>query len=217
MATIFSAALAVFFPVACAGCATPDVALCTECNVELRPAPFVTALADGTRAWAGLPYGGVLRNVLLQFKENNRTDTAVFLAPVLASAIGSAERDAVMRGVLSAGEPFRLVCVPSSAAAWRRRGYHPTERLVRRAGFVCSPVLASVAGGSIQKSLTVQQRLVNRRGAFRSRRDLSGWRIILVDDVLTTGATLSAAVETIRWAGGSVVGVAVAAFTAKSE
>jgi ComF family protein len=232
MPNIFSAAVAVFFPIACAGCSRPDTALCAQCRRELVPALSEYQLSDGTRLWAALPYRGALRSVILQFKENNRTDTARFLAPLLAAAITSAERDAARDAGRSAGRdaggdagraagvgvaPVVLVCVPSSAGAWRRRGYRPVELVVKRAGFAHAALLVNAVGGGVgggvQKLLTADERLLNRRGAFRARGPLTGQRIILVDDVMTTGATLEEAVRAIGHAGGTVVGAAVVAFT----
>lgn len=205
MANVFSAALCVFFPVACVGCASPDVALCAQCRHELVPAPSEHQLSDGTRLWAALPYGGVLRSVILQFKENNRTDIARYLAPLLEAAILRAED--------GAGRHPVLVCVPSSSGAWRRRGYRPVELVVKRAGFAHSSALMNAAGGGVQKLLAADQRLMNRRGAFRARGWLAGKSIILVDDVVTTGATLAEAVRAIHQVGGVVTGAAVVAFT----
>jgi ComF family protein len=205
MANVFSAALSVFFPVACAGCASPDLALCAQCRHELMPAPSEHQLSDGTRLWAALPYGGILRSVILQFKENNRTDIARYLAPLLEAAILRAEEDAGRHAV--------LVCIPSSSGAWRRRGYRPVDLLVKRAGFAHLSVLMNSAGGGVQKRLSADQRLMNRRGAFRARGWLAGKSIILVDDVVTTGATLAEAVRAIHQAGGVVTGAAVVAFT----
>lgn len=224
MPNIFSAAVAVFFPIACAGCSRPDTALCAQCRRELVPALSEYQLSDGTRLWAALPYRGALRSVILQFKENNRTDTARFLAPLLAAAITSAERDAERDAGSDAGRaagvgvaPVVLVCVPSSAGAWRRRGYRPVELVVKRAGFAHAALLVNAVGGGVgggvQKLLTADERLLNRRGAFRARGPLNGQRIILVDDVMTTGATLEEAVRAIGHAGGTVVGAAVVAFT----
>jgi predicted amidophosphoribosyltransferase len=202
----------VFFPVSCAGCGIPDTRLCRLCVRELVPALTEQSLADGTRVWAARPYRGVLRQVILQFKENNRTDVASFLAPLLAAAIVRVA-DEAGRGAMANRGRVELVCIPSSGAAWRRRGYRPVELLLKRTGFASSPLLVNVGKGSVQKLLTIDQRLMNRRGAFRARGQLAGRSIILVDDVMTTGATLGAALHAIRHSGGEVVGIAVLAFT----
>lgn len=238
MRTFFAAALAVFFPISCAGCGTPDLSLCRACRAELMPDVSRHELDDGTPVWAALPYGGVVRNVLLQFKENNRTDNAPALASLLSASLLTAslvmaernldctvdpDRDQdggpdVVRNVDQnvdrvGTRPLELVCVPASAASLRRRGYNPVALLVRRAGFVCRPVLRSIGGGRVQKSLSVDQRRENRRGAFRARMMLTGRVFILIDDVVTTGATVGAAMGAIRDAGGTVVAVVVVAFT----
>ncbi len=221
MHTIFAAALAVFFPISCAGCGIPDRALCGACRAELVPDVTRHELGDGTPVWAALPYGGVVRNVLLQFKENNRTDNAPALASLLTASLVMAERtldhlgdrDGDRDGDRVGRRPLELVCVPASAASLRRRGYNPVALLVRRAGFACRPVVRSVGGGRVQKSLSIDQRHENRRGAFRARTMLTGRVFILIDDVVTTGATVGAAVRAINDAGGTVVAVAVVAFT----
>jgi len=218
MRNFFAAALAVFFPVSCAGCGTPDHSLCEACRRELLPNVSRHELDDGTPVWAALPYGGVVRNVLLQFKENNRTDNAPALASLLSASLLSASLVMAERNVDHTVDrvgigPLELVCVPASAASLRRRGYNPVALLVRRAGFVCRPVLQSIGGGHVQKSLSIDQRRENRRGAFRARMMLTGRSFILIDDVMTTGATVGAAMGAIRDAGGIVVAVAVVAFT----
>ena len=66
-----------------------------------------------------------------------------------------------------------------------------------------------------QKLLDVAERERNLRGAFRVRRDVAGHRILLIDDVVTTGATLREAARVLALAGAEVVGAAVAASTPK--
>jgi predicted amidophosphoribosyltransferase len=66
-----------------------------------------------------------------------------------------------------------------------------------------------------QKLLTVADRETNLRGAFRLRRAVAGRRILIVDDVVTSGATLREAARVLRDGGAQVVGAAVAASTPK--
>ena len=58
--------------------------------------------------------------------------------------------------------------------------------------------------GVAQKSLGVDERAANRAGALRERWSLAGLRVAIVDDVVTTGATLDEAARAIRAAGGEV-------------
>jgi predicted amidophosphoribosyltransferase len=65
----------------------------------------------------------------------------------------------------------------------------------------------------VQKKLDVQARAENLEGAFVARRRLDGRRFVIVDDILTSGATLNEAARAIAAAGGEVVGGATLAFT----
>jgi len=201
-------AWAVIMPVDCAGCGAPDRALCAACLSALDPAPEHHELADGTPVVSALRYGGTVRRVILAAKEHQRTDVAMPLARALAAAVSTALLD------LPPGlDRVALVPVPSSRAAWRRRGYDPVALIVRRAGFRAVRGLRVTRPTATQKALTVEARLANRQGVVRARRAFRGEAVLLVDDVLTTGATLEDAARAIRAAGGTVVACAVVAFT----
>lgn len=197
-------AWAVLFPVECAGCGAADRGLCADCAVALAPRPALRTTAGGLRVWTALEYAGVVRRVLLAFKEQERTDVAVQLAPPLAAAIAAAFSEAA-----------ELVIVPTSHGAYRRRGYDPVALLARRAGLRPSRVLRHSRGTARQKSLGVEHRAANLRGALAATRSLAGRSFLIVDDVLTTGATLDEAARAIREAGGTVLGAAALAFTAR--
>lgn len=64
-----------------------------------------------------------------------------------------------------------------------------------------------------QAGLTATDRVLNLTGAMQSRLDLRGWRVIVVDDVITTGATLTEAARALREAGAEVPVCAVIAAT----
>jgi predicted amidophosphoribosyltransferase len=74
-------------------------------------------------------------------------------------------------------------------------------------------VLAPARRSAEQKALSIRARAANREGSLRAVRRLDGRRFLLVDDVLTTGATLGEAARALRAAGGSVVGAATLAYT----
>lgn len=108
--------------------------------------------------------------------------------------------------------------VPTSPAHRRRRGYDQAELLARalaaRTGLACEPLLARRSQKRTQVSLHPQQRMANVRDAFSVRpsagQPARGRDVLLVDDVLTTGATARAAAETL--AGAGVRRVALATF-----
>ncbi len=199
-------AWAVLFPVACAGCQAADRSVCAECCAALVPNVTLRSVG-GLRVWTAVLYEGRVRSVILSYKEQGRTDAAAALSRPLATAIAAA------RGAAPAAA---LVCVPTSRAAFRRRGYDPVALLLRRAGLRTLPVLRSTGRSApAQKLLGVQERAANRAGAFVARRPLTGTPVILVDDVLTTGATLAEASRAVAEAGGVVVGAATLAFTVR--
>ena len=197
-------AWALVMPVECAGCGAPDRALCDECSGSLVPLPTVRTTPGGLAVVTALRYEGVVRRVILSLKEQQRTDAAAHLAPALAAALlaPSARPGAV-----------ELAPVPTSRAAYRRRGYDPVRLVLRKAGHRPADVLRTARRTSAQKSLSAAERAENLRGALVARGSLEGRRFTLVDDILTTGATLDEAARAISEAGGTVVGGATIAFT----
>ena len=205
-------ALALVLPVECAGCGTPDRSLCTQCVAALARPPERHELDDGTPAISALDYEGPVRRAILALKESGRTDVARALAVPLARAM--TEATAGLPGV-SGRSRVEVLPVPTGRAAFRRRGYDPVALLVRRAGFPQVRLLAHSRAASQQKHLAVDERALNRAGTMRAIRRLDGRRFLLVDDVLTTGATLEEAARAVRVQGGEIVAAATLAYTRK--
>jgi len=202
-------ALALVLPVECAGCGAPDRSLCAVCLAALTAAPSVHALADGTPVVSALDYEGAVRRAVLALKEGGRTDVAHALSVPLALAITTA----VAAG--ATGPRPEVLPVPTSRAAFRRRGYDPLALLLRRAGVHTAAELVITRRSVQQKHLAVDERASNRAGAMRAKRGLHGRRFLLVDDILTTGATLAEAARAVRAAGGEIVAAATLAYTQK--
>ncbi|MCG2622734.1 ComF family protein [Arthrobacter sp. I2-34] len=177
-------------------------------------------------------YRHELARVILAFKNHGRTD----LAPVLAATLARAVQYAAAQ--LAPG-PCLLVPVPPRPGSRRRRGYDPLELMLRRlqrrrllpggamplrAAAVRTRPGARLRGllaGPSQKGLGRSARRRNVSGSLRVRprfrRALAGRSCILVDDVLTTGATLAELARVIGEAGGRVAGgVVLAAASAPS-
>lgn len=204
-------ALALVLPVECAGCGAPDRGLCAACATALAPAVERRVLADGTPVWSGLVYAGVVRDVVLSLKGHQRTDAAGSLAPALAAAIIAAA-EAVEPG---AGA-VQVVAVPGTRRAYRARGYEPVRLLLRCAGVRERRVFRAARPHAVQKGLGVEGRKANLAGAFRLRRGgrvVRGRRVVVVDDVVTSGATLLEAMAELRTAGADVIGAATLAAT----
>ncbi|MET2012101.1 phosphoribosyltransferase family protein [Microbacterium chocolatum] len=195
-------ALTLLLPVDCAGCGAEDVALCALCRIALAP---MIALArvpctDVSLASA-LRFEGVPARVLRALKEDGRTSLAAALAPALRAAV---------EAVAASAEPV-FVPMPTSRAAFRRRGYRVPELLARRAGLTTLRGLRLVRATADQRGLDHEGRRRNVRGSLVAA-GVEGRAVVVIDDVVTTGASLGEAVRALRAGGAHVVAaVAIAA------
>ncbi|MFJ2598022.1 ComF family protein [Streptomyces erythrochromogenes] len=199
-------------PVDCAGCGAVRVLVCADCRGALsgaaaglvRPSPRPEGLPVVQAAAA---YEGAVRAVLLAHKERG--------ALPLAGVLGAALAAAVLAGGTGPGPgEVALVPVPSARRQVRARGHDPARRIalaaagrLRRAGVPArvAPVLGLRRAVADQAGLGARERRENLAGALAVRRDgarlTGGARIVLVDDVVTTGATLAEAARAVRAAG----------------
>jgi predicted amidophosphoribosyltransferase len=208
VASAFAAALAYVFPVPCAGCGREGRALCTECAMQLRPEPISRDVPGVGSVWSGLRYEGVTRDVVLAVKEGGRPGLATALAPPFATAVAAA---------LASHPSALLVPVPPSLASRRRRGFDPVEVFAARAGVRLTPVFALAAPHPVQKGLDVLGRSRNLDGVFSLRRTVAGCRVLLVDDLVTTGSTLQAAAAVLAAGQARVLGAVTLAATARLD
>jgi predicted amidophosphoribosyltransferase len=181
----------------CAGCNQPGEILCRRCRFALASSP--SKVGDGGVATA-LPFDGVARQVVLGLKYRNRRAVARHLA-----------RFMVRR--LHLGTVDLVTWAPTSPARARTRGFDQAELLARAVarelGVPCRRLLYR-SHGVAQTGRSRAQRLDGP--SFRARPPRSGLRVLLVDDVVTTGATLLAARDALRAVGvASVTCVAAAA------
>jgi predicted amidophosphoribosyltransferase len=194
-------ALALVLPLACAGCDEPDVALCEACTAALEPAVLRRTVAGDIDVWSGLSFEGVAGRVLRGLKEEGRTGLARALAPALGAAVAAAgDAEAV------------IVPLPTSRTAYRRRGYRVVDLIAARAGLRVTPLLRQTRRTADQRGLGQDLRHHNVTGSLRARGAV-GKRVVVVDDVVTTGATLTEAVRALRAAGADVIAAATVAAT----
>src|SRR5690606_39623026 len=185
-----------------AGCGMEGRELCADCRARLVPRPVRRTLPDGLPVAAGAEYRGAVRRILLAYKEEGRTVLGGPLAGLLAAALADG----------AWGPEVELCAVPSTRAAYRRRGFDPVRGILARTGRPAVRLLAPARAHAQQKARGRTERQANLHGAHRARGRLEGRRVLLVGGVVTTGATLAEAARAIRAAGGEVVGaVAIAA------
>ncbi len=218
----------------CAGCAEPGGALCPACARLLAAAPTQTepdpAPLGLPPLWAVAAYDGPVRDLLLAHKEGARLALGRPLGRALARAV-DAVVDAGGPGPAAAtvGAPLALVPVPSRPGAARRRGHSPLLRTAQVAAAVLRstgrsvrvlPALAHRRSVDDQAGLDAGARRANLHRALAVPAHLRGLlagplTVVLVDDVVTTGATLAEAARALRAAGVPPAGAAVIAATAR--
>jgi predicted amidophosphoribosyltransferase len=200
-------ALAVLVPVTCVGCGGADRVVCPACRLELVPAVRRLARA-GVEVWASHEYGDTVARVIGAFKDSGRTDAAAALSESLRAAVRAA------LGAAEPGPPIEICAIPGTFAARRARGYDPVPKLLATAGLRSGRVLRIVRQRADQASLGADARRANAAGALEAvRAAMTGRRFLIVDDVLTTGATVAEAVRALRAVGADVIGAAVIAET----
>ncbi|HQN08052.1 MAG TPA: ComF family protein [Thermoanaerobaculia bacterium] len=185
---------------ACATCALPGAApLCRTCASVAPPVERTIAVTL---------YTGVARRVVhaLKFRGHD----------ILASRCGRLMATAA-RAARLCDEPSAVVPVPSTARRTRERGYDPgallADEVARCLRTPYRPLLSRVRETPPQSRVPAARRRENVRGAFTAANRAHGARLLVVDDVMTTGATAFEAARALRDAGAEAVSLLVLART----
>jgi competence protein ComFC len=208
--------LDLLFPRRCVVCGFPGATLCAACATLLpRVAGPLCARCGAPVAWpvrrcrecagrrvafasarAAVEYEGGVRLLVSAWKERGLRDLAALAAAIVVEVVPQPSCRAI-------------TFVPPDGDRSLRRGHHPPARLAgelgRRWALPVLPVLERARPLRPQRGLRRDERRRNVRGAFRAAP--VGGRMLLVDDVYTTGATVSAAASALRGAGASAIDV----------
>jgi ComF family protein len=210
--------LDLLLPPACAGCGRFGHLLCRDCLAGFRaatasddrfiaPDPGTMVGDDLELAIAAFAHDGMLRRALQRLKYGGSGRIAVPLALAAAPALEALARVC---------GPLPLIPVPVHAARLRQRGYNQAgllaDALGAVAGLAVLDILERRRATARQHGLGKAARLHNLRGAFALRHGArTPSRLILVDDILTTSATLESCARVLRDAGAAAVyGFAIA-------
>lgn len=169
----------------CPSCRRAVVGQCAACWQQVAPAP----ISAGGRA--ALAFEGVAHDMVVGLKYFNARGVVGPLADRLVALVDESQVDVV-------------TWAPTSAGRLRRRGYDQAELLARavaaRIDRPCRPLLRRTRRSETQ---TGRSRFDRQHAppSFRARRLWRGERVLVIDDVLTTGATLRSAADALRCAG----------------
>ncbi|MFJ6531843.1 ComF family protein [Microbacterium sp. NPDC091662] len=186
----------------CAGCEEPATLLCPPCEEALRAAPRLGVTPRGMPVRAALPFEGVAARCIRRLKGDGETFLARPLGTALATVLAPVVRPTTW-----------VVPVPTARSAYRRRGYRVPDLLIRRAHAEPQRLLSLAARTEDQRGLDMRAREANVRGTMRVRRSGEGAEVVVVDDVVTTGATFDEAARALESAGFRVVAAIALAAT----
>ncbi|MBG6123159.1 ComF family protein [Corynebacterium aquatimens] len=190
-------------PRRCAGCGAPGDHLCSRCKRGLASPPYRVSPAVNplVPVFALGPYADPHRAVILAMKEHNNMAVRRHIGAVLSAALQYEEA----RGEIPYGAT--LVPAPTRPSSARARGGDHVTAMCRHSGYPTVPVLALREGTADQAQLSAAARRTNiatnleLEPGFEAA--LAG-PLIVVDDVVTTGATLESSVATLLAHGGDV-------------
>lgn len=202
-----------FCPDCLASLAPPAAARCASCGAAFRgssptphhceaclrqPPPFARVHVLGN-------HQGLLREAVHRFKYREGLLLARPLGQLLAETVQNA---------WDGRAPDLLLPVPLHPDRLRRRGYNQALQLARQVGRQCGIPLAPaglrrVRETTAQQGLAARQRHTNLRNAFEVTVPVAGRRLLLIDDVMTTGATARECAGVLRQAGAISVEVAI--------
>ena len=212
----------------CHGCSEPWWGICPRCRAAVlshgcfvtRPDPCPVGFPFTVST---APYDAILRQLVSAHKERGALILTRFLAGRLAAAVEN-----VLQSTASHPNAVVLVPVPSARAAVRERGFDATWALARRAAGILRRQSAVRARRLLrqarpirdQAGLSADERATNLQNAFRVARHapiVPSEMVIVVDDVVTTGSSLTEAARALREGGHRVFGAATVAATQRDR
>lgn len=180
----------------CAGCDRPGPVLCRACRFTLAAPAGMPLQSD---VIAAVPFAGRPRQVLLNFKYRNRRRVGHHLAGLVVNRL--------LESGVGPGDVDLVTWAPTSSGRRHRRGFDQAELVARRValqlGVPCRRVLRRAGDAPPQTGLDCATRL--HGPVFTASPAVRGKRVLVVDDVVTTGSTLRSAARALESAGAAEV------------
>lgn len=213
MSRFIDRVLRFFFPARCAFCGrvTGMNGVCGDCEQDLPVIAEPTCMRCGSqvdfctcitkdyffdRNISAFYYEDLVKRAVWRLKFENRPQVAASCVPFAVAAL--------TREISPEG--FDVVtCVPMTAKRQRRRGYNQAElfakQVARQIGKPYRRLLEKIRDNAVQSTLDAEERFQNVQGVYRAPGNLRGMSVLLCDDVMTTGATLSECAHMLKDAG----------------
>jgi predicted amidophosphoribosyltransferase len=200
-------------PLECGGCGAPSTRWCEACAKELSMSPdaprVVTPRIDpGVPVFALGRYAGARRQAVVAMKDRGRIDLSAPLAGVLALGV----HRLLLWGLIDV--PLTIVPAPTRSWAARRRGGDPVTRIATLATdahlhitVVRALRMKALARDSAGLGSSARERNIAGRVLLTRRRVPADSEVLLVDDIITTGATARESVRVLQTAGARVAAV----------
>ena len=203
---LFSELSELIFPSRCISCATLGLSLCSQCRRFWNPHIYKTQLKN-LLVVSSVPYSDVAQKVILSAKESQIKKADELVSSAISHSVGN---------VLRNQRCDVLVPIQSRPSAVRKRGRRFISEVSRDASLKFElpihDLLLHTRTVKDQSGLHLRERWNNLEGALvvRSRQRADG-KALLIDDLVTTGATLSETARALRYAGIEVIGAVTAA------